>query len=195
LIAVGLDPSVRGFGWAVIRDEVLERCGVWSTEKGHAKGLMVSDDNADRFGFISRCLVELVEQLRATEHRRAQTGNPSHEEPVTFFVEALGVFGDRFTTACAQGRCLGLIDGVAASLLVPLHTVQPSAIKRLANSGARRKVDKDEVRAAVERIYPNAAALIPAGKVGDNASDAVALAHVGAAEVRFRASLRPGSPW
>jgi Holliday junction resolvasome RuvABC endonuclease subunit len=162
VIAIGLDPSMTGFGWAVLLDHQLDACGVWETHKA---------DRTGDTGLRARDLAQRLDELVEAQCLRAHV--------VVLCVEALGVFGNGHRTAMMQGRALGLVDMCVVHRGLKVIEVAPALVKRVANQGTRRVVDKAEVRHAIERLYPNAAELIPAGRIGENASDAIAIAHVG----------------
>lgn len=187
MIAIGLDPSLTGFGWAVIKGHTLTRCGVWQTERNVRPGGTITDDNGTRFDFLANSLVELIE-AESIERDLAD---------VVLFVEGLPVFGDRYTTAIIQGRCLGVVNGVRAALRLKLYEVPPPDVKRVVPTLERRKVSKQEVQDAVCELYANARELLPTGKIGLNASDAIAVAHAGAARLKFKSQLKAnnGSGW
>ncbi len=185
MIAIGLDPSLTGFGWSVLFERAVLACGVFRTEKGEGK---VADDNALRFDFIARGLVEVLDNQYAVG------------EPV-LFVEAVALPHGRAPakTALAQGRARGLVDGIAAARRLRLVEVPTHTVKAIVPTFKRRKVDKPEVRDRVLELYPAAASLLPGGAEGPdwtlNATDAIAIAHQGLELVKFHDSLRSGSSW
>ncbi len=181
MISIGLDPSLTGFGWSVFQGNALVSCGVWRTERAAVEG-KVADDNHLRFDFIATSLFELI----ASEIARG--------EQVQLFVEQLALVFGRCPSgiAAAQGRARGLVDGIAASLTLPVIEVPSAKVKRLANVGKIRKVSKEEVRDAVFAIYPLAREILPSGKVGLNASDSIAIGHVGMAMLRDKDRLQAG---
>ena len=194
--AIGFDQSLTGFGWAVLSDTGggnLLRCGVWSTQREAAPG-KVTADNTRRFGFLGQCALELVEAERSSD---------SYENETALFIEGLGVFGDRFTTAIGQGRLLGIVEGIALTLRLPLAEVPSLEVKKLVPIfGKRRKVEKREVADAVFELYPEARELVReavrdyprvAGeKAAENVTDSIAIAHVGMRRAAFVARLSAG---
>lgn len=183
MIAIGLDPSLTGFGYAVLLERAVLKCGVWRTEKGAGK---VADDDALRFDFIAGQLAELAEGLI----------NEWDGDVVAFVEEIALPFGRApAKTAVAQGRARGIVDGIAAATGLQVHEVPSHRVKAIVPTFERRKVEKQEVADRVIELYPNALQLLPGGKVGLNASDAIAIAHQGRATYQFKASLRSGSSW
>ncbi len=125
MIAIGLDPSLTGFGWSVLFERAVLACGVFRTEKGEGK---VADDNALRFDFIARGLVEVLDNQYAVG------------EPV-LFVEAVALPHGRAPakTALAQGRARGLVDGIAAARRLRLVEVPTHTVKAIVPTFKRRK--------------------------------------------------------
>ncbi len=186
MIAIGLDPSLTAWGWSVLYGHRLEFAGVWRTEK--TKGPTVAADNEVRFGFLAQSLVSLLEA-----HRNGDGAS----DDATIFVEGLPTFMDRFTTVQGQGRCRGIVDGVAAALKLRVIEVPPAEVKKIVMTFDRRKVEKTEVRDRVLELYPNAVHFVPSTKLGLNISDAIAIAHQGAKSLEFQSHLRDnnGSRW
>lgn len=181
--AIGLDPSLTGFGWAVIYRNNLERCGVW--------GERAPSGGAKREGQTAR-VCDLIGQLLELLREEIQVANDAGQDLPLVFIESIEVVPMRFMTVAAMGRVHGIADGVARALGLEVIEVPATDVKRLANLGRVRKVSKAEVRTAVELLYPTARDLLPEGERGDNASDAVAIAHVGLERLKFTSRLAPG---
>lgn len=181
MIAIGLDPSLTGFGWAVIVGRTVERCGVWGYEAPGGMEIQTAR--------VIEIREQLIELLRSEIDYRPIRG-PEAVSPVVF-IESIVIIPNRFMTAMLAGRMHGLAEGVAGALGLKVVEVSASDVKRVANLGRVRKVAKAEVRRAVEQLYPSARELLPDGERGDNASDAIAVAHAGAERLRFASRLSP----
>lgn len=185
---LGLDPSLRAFGWALFVDDgevhscQLYKAGAWETErdekfkrkKGEKKKPGIMKDNARRMLEIGEQLARLVQS----------------EHPVAIFVESLAVpfqpaakpgekrkAATSLVTVQALGRVRGIVDGIALTLGVPVFEVGSQAIK-LAMAGTR-DAPKEEVGRRVLQLYPATRNFLPVGEIDDNVTDAVACGHIG----------------
>ena len=200
--AIAFDQSLAGFGWAVLSDTGggnLLRCGLWSTEREAVPG-KVAEDNSRRFGYLGQRALELIEG-----ERTSVDVDPIGD--MVIYIEAVGVFADRFTTAIGQGRLLGIVEGLGLALRVPVIEVPTLEVKRLVMIGKRRKVEKSEVADEIFRAYPNARELVSAAVVGLtakqaekaalNITDSIAVGVAGMRKAKFTAQLsaNDGSGW
>lgn len=185
---LGLDPSLRAFGWALFVDDgevhscQLYKAGAWETErdekfkrkKGEKKKPGIMKDNTRR-------MLEIGEQLA----RMVQA-----DHPVAIFVESLAVpfnppakpgekrkAATSLVTVQALGRVRGIVDGIALTLGVPVFEVSSQSIK-LAMAGTRDAL-KEEVGRRVIQLYPGVRNFLPVGEIDDNVTDAVACGHIG----------------
>lgn len=188
MIFIGLDPSLTGFGWAVLEhpDTVdgnrapkrILRAGVWETEPDHT-GKTKAADNGQRLTWIAERLWTVLEETK----------------PNRIFVEGtiIPLGKTRWTTISLLGRCRGLIDMAGIVARVGVTEMSPQSLKSglgILTKEVKGMASKEEVRARVVKLYPEAEALIPNGKVGENASDAIAAAHVGLIAQEFKERLR-----
>ncbi len=167
---LGLDTALTAFGWAVMEqwpegDPRLLELGTWRTkpDKG-APGKFA--DHARRIDAIGEQLVDLVERVR----------------PSVLFVESLAfVPRSGFLSSSSMGRVRGLVDGVGKALRLPVHEFGPMVMKRALCGSA--SAEKEQVAKALWRRYPSVAT---AGTLDENATDAAAVAHVGASHESVR---------
>lgn len=190
MIVLGLDPSMTGFGYSVIDTEStpvfrasLLGAGVWETWPDRTTK-SVTEDNAERFAYLSE---QLWTKAMAVKPERV-------------YVEGSVFIPGKMTAASihALGRVRGFVDVVGAGLGVEVVELAPSTVKKglvIIQKRGQGLASKEEVREAVCRLYENAVDLIPKGKVGDNAADAIAVAHVGLTKQAFRDRLKSGSDW
>lgn len=180
MIAIGLDPSMAAFGYSVIAGHAVWAAGVWTTAPNKRAG--AKDDQGERFGFLASKLAEL-----------ARTENTAFtDSEVVLFVEAttLQVQKSRWN-ASMLGRARGIVDGVAGALGLQVFEVDADQRKRVVPFATRAdKVSKAQIRTAVLELYPAAVTYLPDTVLGHNASDAVALAHVGSELWRFQRQLK-----
>lgn len=159
-IWLGLDTSISAFGFAVMGFNVyaapfLIRGGVWLTKVDHDAGKL--DDRARRVADLGDRLLELIDA----------------EKPCEAYVEdlALGMKTGR-GTAQTLGRMRGLVEGICRARGIELAAVRPDVLKRACTG--RRDASKEQVREVMSRLYK----ILPGADL--NATDAVAVAHVGA---------------
>lgn len=159
---VGLDPSIAAFGYAVLhsaggsRFDVLA-VGTWKTKPDADEGKR--DDRARRVLSIGRELKALL-----GEHRPSLV---AIESPV------LGMKDGKVSVHIA-GRVRGLVEGLCVAGELELVEYTAQAVKKA--TAGRHNASKEEVAAAVRRFYPSHATW----NLDNNATDALAVAHVGA---------------
>ena len=147
IIILGVDPSLRGTGFGVIR-----------SEKPHPRclehGTISCPSNWER----SRCLVKIVQTLRAAlaTHR-----------PALCVIEGL-FYAQNFQTALIMGEARGAALGVIAEAGLPIYEISPRKVKQaIVGYGAAQKV---AVAKMVQRVLRLAE--LPTA----DAADALALA-------------------
>jgi Holliday junction resolvasome RuvABC endonuclease subunit len=174
---IGLDTAMSAFGWAVMTERIgearirLEAAGVWQTDKAHGAAKMA--DTARRVDWLAQQLVDLVVR----------------EKPQVIFVEGLIYMpGGAFVTASTLGRVRGIVEGIGKALDIPVHEFAAQTIKRAlcGSPGA----EKSQVAKCVSTIHRNLEQLFDfravSAKVGENVTDAVAVAHLGASHESVR---------
>jgi crossover junction endodeoxyribonuclease RuvC len=159
---LGLDPSIQAFGWAVMRREpggqpFVRDLGTWHTRIDDGEGKMA--DRARRVRELTQKLVELL-----TEHR-----------PQEAYVESLAL-GMRTGRGTVQtlGRVRGIVEGVCFCHNVELAEVRPDVVKQAVTG--RRDATKEQVARTLAGAYATPLVL----NADTNATDALAVAHVGA---------------
>lgn len=204
-LVLGLDPSLTAFGWSVFDTEprrTVTRAGVWETWADKAI-VGAAADNKARFEYLCQQLWALTSEVR----------------PDRIFVEGTVFVPGKMTAGSIHslGRVRGFADVIGAALNIEIIELSPQTVKKglgivLVRPAKKRfgggfvlaedkgkaapaMASKQEVRDAVVALYPEAAELIPNGKVGENCSDAIAVAHVGLAQWDFKDKLRSGSSW
>lgn len=157
---IGFDSSIAAFGYAVMCREpggqpIVRQLGVWKTKIDHSAGKL--DDRARRVGDLCDRLIELVDA----------------EQPTEVYVEdlALGMKTSRATVQ-TMGRVRGIVEGICRVRHIELAAVRPHILKQACTG--RTDASKEHVREVVSRIY----GIAPGTDL--NATDAVAVAHVGA---------------
>lgn len=186
MIVLACDPSLRAFGWAIfdsrIAGSALECLGVIETTPDKNE-VGVTKDNARRFDFIAKSLWDVATKWK----------------PESIYVEGqVFMTKTNFSALASAGHSRGLVTMLGAAFEVAVTEFSPQAVKKglgIAHLGAGL-ASKDEVRKAVERLYPNASELMPDTKVGaEAASDACAVGHVGIKQAMYLDSLRSASSW
>ncbi len=174
---LGLDTALTAFGWAVMEQEPdgpphLLELGTWRTKPDKsAPGKFA--DHARRIDALGEQLVDLVERVR----------------PSVLFVESLAfVPRSGFLSSSSMGRVRGLVDGVSKALRLPVHEFGPMVMKRALCGTA--DAEKAQVAKALFRLY---AAVSTGGPIDENATDAAAVAHVGASHESVRWFLAQGA--
>lgn len=170
---LGLDTSISAFGFAVMvvniyGRPILVRGGVWLTKIDHAEGKL--NDRARRVADLGDMLLKLIEE----------------EKPTAAYVEdlALGMKTSR-GTAQTMGRVRGLVEGICRARRIELAAVRPDILKRACTG--RRDASKERVREVVSRLY----GIAPGADL--NATDAVAVAHVGAHRFGHGVEVKSGT--
>lgn len=159
---LGLDPSIAAFGYAVLqRSPEHFDCidiGTWRTRIDGDDGKLA--DRARRVRELGMQLIALLEE---------------HEPIEAVYVEglALGMKTSR-STAQTLGRVRGLVEGICLVRGLEIAEVSPQTLKQVA--AGNRSASKEEVARAVKQHY----AAHATWNVDDNATDALAVAHVGA---------------
>lgn len=171
----GLDSSIAAYGFAVMEGRydgmpTPIEVGTWKTKP---------DDDAKRFADTARRIDHLAEQLidLFTRHK-----------PAIAFVESLAI--PRATskvTVSIMGRVRGITEGVAKAAGVPLHEFTAQSVKRCATGS--HKAEKSEVAGRMLQLYPS----LRGQSLDDNATDAVAVAHLGATSEQLRWHLLRGA--
>lgn len=167
---VGLDPSITAFGYAVMYQFVggqpcVQQLGTWKTSiDDSAKKL---DDRARRVRELGVKLVALFDEVILIN-----AGNANLPEVYTESL-ALGM-KTSCSTAQTLGRVRGLLEGICIVRGLELAEVRPEILKQAVTG--RKDASKEEVARIVRRAYPNAVL----AHMDLNATDALAVAHVGA---------------
>lgn len=171
---VGLDPSISAFGYAVMssnrfRTAVLS-VGTWTTRIDHDAGKLA--DRARRVLELGRNLDALLREFGVQDA----------------YVESLAL-GMRTGMGTVQtlGRIRGLVEGICLARSVTLVEVRPEALKQAITG--RKDASKAEVARTMRSLYVLDDAW---GRLDDNATDAVAVAHVGSARAGLDARLSSG---
>lgn len=159
---IGLDPSISAFGYAVMRQElggqpfVLD-IGTWKTR---------IDDRAGKLEDRARRVRELGAKLKALLYDR---------QPSAVYVEslALGMKTGRGTVQ-TLGRIRGLVEGLCIGFSFELSEVRPEVLKEVV--AGQKSASKEQVARVVMRLYPEPKVF----EADTNATDALAVAHVGA---------------
>lgn len=138
MIVIGIDPSLRNTGIAVVDvagdSERIIATSVLQTKA--RKGVLVGTDDA-------RCVCEIADGLNAAI---------AAHDPVAIVVEApVGAKAAR--AARALGLAIATVITATRLRGLPLIQVQPIDVK-LATVG-RKKADKDDVILAIEQRYPD----------------------------------------
>lgn len=185
MIAIGLDPSMAAFGYSVIAGHAVWAAGVWTTAPNKRAG--AKDDQGERFGFLAKSLAELARATLAHAE-----GTAFVDQGLVLFVEATTLQAQKSRwNASMLGRARGIVDGVAAARGLEVFEVDADQRKRVVPFATRAdKVSKAQIRTAVLELYPAALTYLPDTVLGHNASDAVALAHVGSELWRFQRQLK-----
>lgn len=163
-IAIGFDPSLTHFGFAVahLGPEVhFIEVGVWTTAP--AGDRTKTEGYARRCEGLARSLFGLVERFG---------------RPALLACEGTAIpFGrTSMQTVAALGRVRGLVDGLAASQSLRVREFAPAHLKRVLTGD--QKASKDAVRAVVEAAYPELCTLWPSKQSDiEHAADAAAALH------------------
>ena len=168
MMLMGLDPGLASFGLALVevpaqglpRVRMLE---IFRTEKAAKKrNLRQADDLSDRSRQIWRWLDGTCEVYR----------------PAIIAVESCALpFGKaRFSVVSALGRVRGLVDALAGHRSAAILELTPQEMKQY--TAGNKSATKDEVRLALEKLYPEACAQWPRQKtLVEHAADALGAAH------------------
>lgn len=163
---IGLDPSLAAFGWAVMRHEVggqpyAVAIGTWRTKiDGDVKKL---ENRARRVRELIVSMRDLVVEYRPTEA----------------YVESAALVHGRqnFHSISAAGRVRGIVDTCGVLLGFEVAEVQPHVLKKAITG--RADASKEEVASMVGQLYYGPSGRFW-GKKELDATDALAVAHVGA---------------
>lgn len=172
---VGLDPSVASFGYAALRTrdlgapEVLE-VGTWRTKPEKDKGKLAS--TKVRTELLACELVDLIQRVK----------------PEVVVVEGIVLMPKNGMIAISlAGRIRGIVEGVAAAFSIPILEVSAQSVKHAVTGS--RSAEKSEVAKRVLAWYPEARKRL-GERPDDNATDALAIAHVGG-NLHFRVDEAP----
>lgn len=172
---LGLDTALSAFGFAAMYQPpggapTVSELGVWKTAPDRrAPGKFA--DHARRIDELAEQLLDLVDRV----------------QPAVAFVESLAfVPRSGFLSSSSLGRVRGLVDGICRARSVPLHEYGPQVIKR-GICGAP-DAEKRQVAATLRRLYP-----LVRGELDENATDALAVAHLGALSEAMRWHLGRGA--
>lgn len=157
MFIIGLDPSLRGFGWVVLQcDEDgsntdIVDMGVWKTD---AKTLYVK-----RYTYLREQLRSLIRRFPDTAMLGMEI--PPLNESYSAGLYALHVMNMEAVTDFRQ-RCVHL---------------NPSTVKSMASEilGYKGKIDKTEIVKAAKILYPS---LADSKRLNHNVADALILAHM-----------------
>ena len=159
---LGLDPSISNFGYAVMRREIggqpfVQSLGTWKTRIDDSAGKL--EDRARRVRELGTKLLELVTEYGVQDA----------------YVESLALgMKTGMGTVQTLGRIRGLVEGICMSRGISLAEVRPDVLKQAVTG--RRDSSKEQVARVLARAYP-----MPMVFDADtNATDALAVAHVGA---------------
>lgn len=163
----GLDSSIAAYGFAVMQTgdgvpSILE-VGTWKTR---------NEEAAKRFADTARRVDYLADQLLALFQRH---------RPAVAFVESLAIppATSRITISI-MGRVRGITEGIAKASGVPLFEFTAQGVKKCATGSS--SAEKSEVAGRMLQVYPT----LRGQNLDDNATDAVAVAHKGAASEQLR---------
>lgn len=160
----GLDPSIAAFGYAVVYradadgSPVCCALGTWKTKIDGDAGKL--SDRARRVKELGALLLRLIDEWKPTE----------------VYVESLAL-GMKTSRGTAQtlGRIRGLVEGICiARPMLELAEVRPEVVKQAVTG--RKDATKEQVARAVARFYATPSVF----DADTNATDALAVAHVGA---------------
>lgn len=158
----GFDPSIAAFGYAVMRKEiggqpVLQTLGTWRTKIDPDAGKL--EDRARRGRELAKRIVDLLNEWGVQDCYI--------ESPV------LGMRDGKIAVHTA-GRVRGIVEGLCFSRGLMLAEVRPEILKQAVTG--RKDASKEQVARVLMRAYP-----FPMVFDSDtNATDALAVAHVGA---------------
>lgn len=160
---VGFDPALSAFGFAVMNQEVggqptVLEMGTWRTRADDRAGKL--EDRSRRFGE----LVVAIEKLLGT-----YTPNEAYIES-----PAMVPGKTSYHAIAAAARSRGIVEALCYVRGVELAEVRPDIVKQAVTG--RRDASKDGVFLVLKRLYR----LSHGESVDLNASDALAVAHVGA---------------
>ncbi len=157
---LGLDPSIAAFGWALLDTESgLVALGSWRTKVDAKAGKF--EDRARRAEAIGRQLIALISNFRPS--------SASIEAPVL-------MPNDGKMSVHASARVRGVAEGVCLALGLPLTEVSPQDVKRAI--AGEPGASKEAVARRLFHLYGRDTRI---GDADDNATDALAVAHVGLA--------------
>jgi len=156
-LVLGLDPSIKATGWALIAGDALVGLGSWATQIDSDAGKFA--DRARRAEEIGRALLALV-----TEHR-----------PSRAFIEA-PIFkpSDGKMSVHAAARVRGVAEGICLACGIPLVEFSPQDVKRAITNDPH--ASKEQVARRLHQLYERDLRI---GNADDNATDALAVAYVG----------------
>jgi len=164
---VGLDPSLSAFGYAVLYQHVggVPTCidvGTWKTKIESTDGKFA--DRARRVRELGMQLVALLEE---------------HDPVEAVYIEGLAL-GMKTSHGTVQtlGRVRGLVEGICLVRGLEIAEVAPATLKHVVTG--RRNASKDEVARVVLGRYGAGYKAGMINALDDNATDALAVAHVGA---------------
>lgn len=182
---IGVDPGLAHMGIAdvsltltagALRMDLRDATVVETAPANKKMGIRKSDDNMRRARFIALALQNYFTR-------------PPPVEPVKLLVFEAQSFGMKGTVAARQaGTAFGIIAALAESYGLPILCVTPLEIKR-ALCPEIPKASKDDVIAAVERLWPDVQ--WPKRKpLWEHQADAIAVAWACRGDELVRAVLR-----
>lgn len=160
---IGLDPALTAFGWVVMHRELggqptVVNIGTWRTKADARAGKL--EDRAARVRELGLRLLTLIDSYG----------------PDSAYVESLAYVPGKTSGPATSvlGRVRGLIEGICFARDVEIAEVRPDIVKQAVTG--RRDASKEQVARILARAYPYAGVL----DADSNATDALAVAHVGA---------------
>lgn len=184
---LGLDPGLTNFGWCVFRDpdsptqSPLLDAGLWQTERDEKftkKGMRAAGRKTKPAGVTvdtEQRVRHLAEQLH---------GLIEKHRPAILFTEAIALPWKETSTITIStlGQLRGVLITLSITHSLPLVTYGAQKIKRyFTGAPGGDEGDKEAVSKRVLQLCPALRVLLPAGKVHENVTDAVASAIMGGA--------------
>lgn len=182
---LGLDPGLTNFGWCVFKDpdsptqSPLVDAGLWQTERDEKftkKGMRKAGRKTKPAG-VTKDTEARVRHLVESVH-----GLIEKYRPAMIFTEAIAL--PFKMTSVISISTLGQLRGALVTLSIvhslPLVTYAAQTLKRhFTGAGGGEEGDKEAVAKRVLQLVPALRVLLPAGKVHENVTDAVATAIMG----------------
>ena len=156
---LAVDPSLRNTGWAIMDEGTVCWIGLICTEKGDGPVYLDNQESLERLACglgdaASLCASHIIEV-----HAEAKGGSKSAKAAAAM--------------AMAQGVLIGSLAHRA-----DIHLMLPQKVKQIVCGN--RSASKDDIRAAVDKLYPNAfEMMVDAGykakKYNEHIYDAIAI--------------------